>query len=224
MHYTWKQVFRSNLKYLFLGTLVFFVIFQHINLHMLVFFEHRLQSIIPYDPLMRLITPRPINFELNLFSYSTLFVLLIYFLKKPRILLVVVHALLMMWMLRWLTMYLLPLAAPPNKVPLHDVIAYSNYSISRDLFFSGHTATLVILLCAIKNRWVFIYAFVMTLVIISLLLIGHQHYLLDIISAPFFAVICYQVSVRLSRFVVPLLLKDKSQVLEYPDASDEVVG
>jgi len=191
---------------------------------MLVFFEHRPESIIPYDPLMRLITPRPINFELNLFSYSTLFVLFIYFLKKPRVLLIVVHALLMMWMLRWVTMYLLPLAAPPYKVPLHDIIAYSHYSISRDLFFSGHTATLVILLCAIKNRWMFMYAFLMALVIIALLLIGHQHYLLDIISAPFFAVICYQVSVRLNKFLVSLLLKSKAEILEQPDTSDQVIS
>ncbi len=214
MEYSWKQVFQSNLKYLFLGTLIFLFVFQQINLHILVFFQHRPESIIPYDPLLRFITPRPINFELNLFSYATLLLLLLYLLRQPRVLLIVLHALLMMWMLRWFTMYLLPLATPPHKVPLDDVIAYSHYTISRDLFFSGHTATLVIMLCAIKNRWVFIGAAMMTLVVIALLLIGHQHYLLDIICAPFFAVICYQASARLSQFLVPLLLHSKKEIPE----------
>lgn len=221
MHYTWKQVFQSNLKYLFVGTFIFLILFQQLNVHILVLFQHRLQSIVPYDPLLSFITPRPINLELNIFSYTTLLVLLLYFLTKPRMLLIVLHALLLMWMLRWLTMYLLPLATPPHKVPLHDVIAYSNYTISRDLFFSGHTATLVIMLCALKNRWLFIYAFIMTLVIIALLLIGHQHYLLDIICAPFFAIICYQVAVRFSQFMVPLLLSSKKEVLA-PEITDEV--
>ena len=205
MHYTWKQVFQSNLKYLFVGTFIFLILFQQLNVHILVLLQHRLQSIVPYDPLLSFITPRPINLELNIFSYTTLLVLLLYFLTKPRMLLIVLHALLLMWMLRWLTMYLLPLATPPHKVPLHDVIAYSNYTISRDLFFSGHTATLVIMLCALKNRWLFIYAFIMTLVIIALLLIGHQHYLLDIVCAPFFAIISWPINIcikQLSNVVV----------------------
>lgn len=220
VHYSWKQIFQSNLKYLFLSTIVFLIVFQQINLHMLVFFQHRSESIIPFHPLINFITPRPIGTELNIFFYLTLFISLLYFLAKPKMLLIVTHALLLMWMVRWLTMYLLPLATPPHKVPLHDIIAYAHYFISRDLFFSGHTAMLVIILCAIKNRWLFIYAFVMTIVIIALLLVGHQHYLLDIICAPFFAVICYQVSVKFSQFAVPLLLKNKA--VSGPEVTGEV--
>ena len=210
---TWKKILRSNLKYLYLVTIIYLIIFQQLNLHVLVYFQHRPETIVLYDPVLSMITPRPINLELNIFSYATLAILLIYLLAKPKRLLIVLHALLLMWMLRWLTMYLLPLATPPLKVPLHDVIAYSNYQISRDLFFSGHTATMVIMLCVIKNRGMLLFTFLMTLLIIALLLIGHQHYFLDIIAAPFFAYTCYRLSVRLNQFLIPLLARDKKQAL-----------
>ena len=64
---TWKRIFRSNLKYLYGGTLVYLIVFQQINLHLLVYFQHRPESIALFDPILNMITLRPISFELNLF-------------------------------------------------------------------------------------------------------------------------------------------------------------
>ncbi len=210
---TWKQVFGTNLKYFYLFTLICLVVFQHINIQMLLYFQHRRESIAMFDPILRMIPPHPMNTGLNIVCYGALGIVLIYFSNKPKQLFIVLHALLLMWMLRWATMYLLPLAAPPDKVPLDDVIAYSHHLISRDLFFSGHTATLLIMLFAVKNRWMFLFTLVMTLTIVVLLLIGHQHYFLDIVSAPFFAYCCYQLSNRINQLLLPNFIREKSSLL-----------
>ena len=221
--YSWKQVFQSKLKYFYLITVIYLVVFQKINIHLLLYFQSRPEVIQIMDPILQIITPRPINVELNLFCYGTIIFLIIYFLNKPHKMLTILHALLLMWMLRWLTIYLLPLATPPHKVSLNDMIAYSHYTISRDLFFSGHTAALVIMLCAINNRWIFLISFSMTLVVVTLLLIGHQHYFLDIISAPFFAYTCYRFADWVDSLLALKLLKNtQAFAVSDPAVADKI--
>lgn len=208
---TWKHIFASNLKYCYLVTFIVLLVFWKFNIDMLLYLQHRTTSIALFDPVLQLIPAHPVNLALNLSIYITAAVFFIYLLTKPRLLLIAAHALILMWALRWATIYLLPLATPPGKVPLPDMIAYAGHDISRDLFFSGHTATLFIMLFVSKNRLLSWLLLLILLLVVALLLIGHQHYFLDIIAAPFFAYVCYRVSAQMNQQTLSFLSRNRRE-------------
>jgi len=62
--------------------------------------------------------------------------------------------------------------------------------ITKDLFFSGHTATLIVGgICMTESRDKVI-AFFAAALIGVLLLLQHVHYTADVLAAPFFSIIC----------------------------------
>ncbi len=207
---SWKEILTSRYKYLLIFTIVLLVILRQINLNLLISYQHRSLSIYLYDPVLHLIRPVDVGFWLFLSSYTAFGVAIIYFIRKPRQFTILLQALMLMWMMRWLTIYLLPLAVPPMKIPLHDPIAYFNHVISRDLFFSGHTASLVIMLCVSRQRWLRLFFIFFLALTVTLLLLGHQHYFLDIVAAPFFAYGCYRLALTFNDWITPLLTRNLS--------------
>jgi len=91
---------------------------------------------------------------------------------------------------RIITIFFIPLEAPINIVHLNDpflLLFYHKNIITKDLFFSGHTATLCLIALCLENRKEKIIAFMATAVLGILLLIQHVHYTADVITAPFFS-------------------------------------
>jgi hypothetical protein len=99
--------------------------------------------------------------------------------------------------MRMCTLFVFPLE--PSKViiplsdPLIDQLFYNNNIITKDLFFSGHVATLFLFVLAVPNplKYVFI---VITLLVAILILIQHVHYTIDILGAPLFSWIGYRIT------------------------------
>ena len=89
---------------------------------------------------------------------------------------------------RFASIYLVPLNPPVGLVDLHDPLAElfiygDSIAITKDLFFSGHTATMVFVcyfLTGIERK----ISLALTGILISLLLIQHVHYTWDILAAP----------------------------------------
>jgi hypothetical protein len=92
--------------------------------------------------------------------------------------------------LRFVCIYLVALNPPVGLVPLHDPLAEAfiygkDLAITKDLFFSGHTATMVFVCYFLPSPHERLIGICMTCVLVCLLLIQHVHYTLDIIAAPF---------------------------------------
>ena len=106
--------------------------------------------------------------------------------------------------LRTLTMYLLPMEAPPGIIVLVDpfigAVAGSD-SLTKDLFFSGHTATMFIFaLAAPKGLWKWFFV-ACTIAVGVLVVLQHVHYSIDVLAAFFFTYTSWRVSVNChSRF------------------------
>lgn len=83
-------------------------------------------------------------------------------------------------------MYLVKLDPPIGLIPLVDpvgkILGYGGQLITKDLFFSGHTASLLILFLAVKIRWLKIF-FLVVLLTMIMLLWQHVHYTVDILGA-----------------------------------------
>jgi membrane-associated phospholipid phosphatase len=60
-------------------------------------------------------------------------------------------------------------------------------TLTRDLFFSGHTATLLVVALSAPTPWMRRAAFVATALVAAGVLVQHAHYTVDVVAAPFFA-------------------------------------
>ncbi len=99
--------------------------------------------------------------------------------------------------LRTLTMYLLPLEAPPGIIVLVDpfigAVAGSD-SLTKDLFFSGHTSTMFIFaLAAPKGLWKAFFV-IGTIAVGALVVLQHVHYSIDVLAAFFFTYGSWKIS------------------------------
>lgn len=97
-------------------------------------------------------------------------------------------------------MYLVPLIPPEGIIPLRDTFLegsfYGNKVLVKDLFFSGHTANLVLLAFMVDVKWLRYILFVCAAIVAFLLLKQHVHYTIDVIAAPFAAYGSYRVAVK----------------------------
>ncbi|WP_158799697.1 phosphatase PAP2-related protein [Pedobacter sp. L105] len=91
---------------------------------------------------------------------------------------------------RMITIAMVPLDAPKHLIHLSDpfsIIFYGANPITKDLFFSGHTATLFLVGLCLEDKREKAIIFAATAVLAVLLLIQHVHYTVDVLAAPFFS-------------------------------------
>ncbi|HEU4552401.1 MAG TPA: phosphatase PAP2-related protein [Chitinophaga sp.] len=109
---------------------------------------------------------------------------------RPRMFLTFVTAYILLCVSRCLTIYLVPLSPPVNMIALTDPLTsvfYGGQSISKDLFYSGHTSLLALVyFCSVKKPDRLL-AGICTVLVGILLLVQHVHYTTDVVFAPLFA-------------------------------------
>lgn len=192
MKNTWQLYFaRPNKRLVFfvsflilIITLVFFVYFLTYN-------ENRIGYVFN-DPVLNLFHP----VELSEFIFFTTYFLAIYGLiisfRVPAIFVSLIQAYTIMTLLRILCLYVVPLEPPLLVIPLKDsflqTFFYSGRENLKDLFFSGHTATIFLFAFGLKQnntKWFFAIG---ACVVGVLVVLQHVHYSIDVIAAPVIAV------------------------------------
>lgn len=94
-------------------------------------------------------------------------------------------------------MYLTPLEVPEGIINLRDPLVFTigtGQIITKDLFFSGHIASLTILFLTAKNKflkWMFL---VFAIVVGGMIFMQKAHYTIDMIAAPVFAYVAYSIA------------------------------
>ena len=113
--------------------------------------------------------------------------------QSPYLFLLYLWATLFVSLSRIITNVSVPLEPPIGLVPLVDPILlpfYGPNGITKDLFYSGHTASVFLTYLILRNRNDKIAALIATIIVAISLLLQHIHYTIDVVSAPLF-VYCF---------------------------------
>lgn len=160
-------------------------IFQHIQSR---------QGIHLHDPVLAVLP----SVDLSVWIFSILYLLIVLsvlaLLTDPNKFLITLQAYVLLTLLRFNTLEFVPLEPPADMIILRDpFVEYFFYqqTITKDLFFSGHTSILVLLGLAVPFRSLKTVVLAGSVVIALMLLLQHAHYTVDVLAAPVFAALAF---------------------------------
>jgi len=87
-------------------------------------------------------------------------------------------------------MFVTPFNPPADSIILNDPFVQlfgSGEILTKDLFFSGHTATLFLLYLIADKKYLKFTYLIFTIIVGLAVLLQHVHYTIDVIAAPFFS-------------------------------------
>ena len=157
------------------------------------YIEQRPGSILN-DALLSYLQPRDVSIPIFAMIWSMALLFIIRSVQSPSVFLVALWGFIFLFLTRICTISLIALSPPPGLIPLIDPISnrfYGNSFITKDLFYSGHTAAVCLFFFCFQrkiDRWM---ALVCTIAVGFLVLVQHVHYTIDVIAAPFFTFLCY---------------------------------
>jgi hypothetical protein len=181
-------------------TLAYLVFLTAISSSFFAMIQKRNDVVVP-DPILALFPPADVSDEIFFTLYLFIFLTIAHLIKKPQQLLFALQAYALLMTMRFITIYLVPLDTPPGIVTLRDPMArlffYEDGSVTKDLFFSGHAATLFLFFFLVDKKILAYCILAGALVLSVLLLILHTHYSYDVLAAPVFAYAAYKIAGRL---------------------------
>ena len=185
----WKKFFSNpTYRYLFILTVVLLIVELTLFKNFLLFVEARKGVVLP-DPLFNYFSATDFNIPIFIIIYGSLSVGLISLMQHPRHLMHALQTFIIMVLFRATVMYLMPLEEPAACIDLKDPLVFAvgtGQIITKDLFFSGHVASLTILFLTAKNKYLKYIFLALTVTLAVLIFLQKNHYTIDIITAPFF--------------------------------------
>lgn len=186
----WKSIESKRTFFIlfFIGLALFLSSLQ-LTIQYVPTFETR-DGFVPYDPFMTYLPAIDVSPYVFLLLYGAIVFGFYYFMQDPKLLLIFIFSFGFMYYIRALCITLVPLNEPELLIPLSDPFIeklgiYQTF-VKRDLFFSGHFASVFIPYLILKNtrfNWVFLSA---TIGIGILVMVQHIHYSYDIFGAVVF--------------------------------------
>lgn len=150
------------------------------------------------DVVLNLVPPFDLSIVTFLLIYIGAIICIISLLNKPELFLKAVQAYFLILIFRIITLTIFPLEPPEGIILLKDPFIehffYGQVRITKDLFFSGHVATVCLLYLVNpvkKLDWFYLSVFILVAVFIML---QRVHYSFDVLAAPVFAWISWRLA------------------------------
>lgn len=153
------------------------------------------QGVTLVDPLLNLFNPVDVTWFIFLIIYGSLIAGIIYLAAHPQKIIFAVQVYAVLVLIRIFAMYLVALEPPSLMIPLADpFVAYftTGSVLTKDLFFSGHTATLFFLFLITDKKILRYFFLAGSIAVAILVLLQHVHYSIDVSTAPFFTYAAYR--------------------------------
>lgn len=147
------------------------------------------------DPILNLFNPIDLTWITFGLIYLSLIFAIVTLLKNPQRFLFALQLYTSMTVVRMIAMFLLPLEPPEKMILLKDPFVEffgTGQTLTKDLFFSGHTATLFIMFLVSEHKTIKIIFLVITIIVAFCVLLQHVHYTIDVFAAILFTYACYK--------------------------------
>jgi len=190
---TWQS--RNRRRQIIIGTLVMAAIIYVLP----IFFAHiqKRQGAVLNDWLLARIPAHNVSVLIFAIIWGMALLILIRAINNPSIYITYCWTLIFVCLVRFVTLSLVALDPPAGMVDLVDPLnsaLYRNAAITKDLFFSGHTATMVMIWLCLQKRNDKIIALIAAFAVACLLLVQHIHYTIDVLAAPVVVYPCYRLT------------------------------
>ncbi len=192
---TWKLAYRRH--QIIIGT----VIMMSVVFTMPIFFAHieKRPGVLLNDPILAAIPPHNVSVLIFAVIWGMVLFTMYRAAYKPTIYIFYCWALIPITITRFIAISVAPLAPPIGLIPLTDPLTgvfYGQALITKDLFFSGHTATLTLMFLCLEKRNDRIIGFLAIVAVAFLLMVQHIHYTIDILASPGIVYISYRLTRR----------------------------
>lgn len=195
----WKETWSVSVKrwQIIIGT----TIMMSVVFTMPLFFTHieKRQGTLINDPVLAAIPPHNVSVLIFAVIWGMILLIMVRAAYKPSIYIIYCWALIPITIARFISISIVPLEPPIGLQPLIDPLTgifYGQHFITKDLFFSGHIATLTLIFLCLEKRNDKVIGFLATLAVAFLLLVQHIHYTIDILASPGIVYICYRLTRR----------------------------
>ena len=152
------------------------------------------------DPVLNLFAPLDVTWFTFIILYGSILFAIFYFLPRPVLMTKAIATYGIMVFFRIIAMFILPLDPPAQMIALKDPFVESfgqSTTLTRDLFFSGHTAIMFIFFLVADNKKIKRFLLAGTIAIAILVLLQHVHYSVDVFVAFFVAYASYAITQKL---------------------------
>jgi hypothetical protein len=149
------------------------------------------------DAVLTWLEPEDVSIPIFTMIWAMALLFIFRSIQSPRLFLTVLYGFFLLCIVRITTISLVPLDTPPRLIPLVDPIAnrfYGKSFITKDLFFSGHTATMCLFFFSFQRKIDQAMAAICSIAVGFLVLVQHVHYTIDVAVAPFFTFLCYKLA------------------------------
>lgn len=192
----WLSFLRNN-SYAMMFVIICFVLCATLFNYVLVIIENN-QGIIFEDPLFKFYNAIDLSPYIFLMTYGSLFSFMFLNRLNPKNYYLFIKAYVLLLLFRSISVFLLPLACCEDAIPLNDPILngvfYPNGYSCRDLFFSGHAATIFLMNLFSENKNHKLYFGLLTALVSIGVLLQKVHYSIDVLAAPVFAILIYKMT------------------------------
>jgi hypothetical protein len=154
-------------------------------------------GIVLHDPFLSLFSPADFRWVIYSLFYSGMLLGIVSLCQYPYSFLLAMRAFIVVILLRIACLYLLPLDPPAGSIPLVDPLIQLpgvHPVLTRDLFFSWHTASLTLLVLTARWKDMKIIFTCAAVAVSVFLLLQHAQYTIDVVAAPCFAYVAYGIA------------------------------
>lgn len=191
----------SNRKFRVKFIFFFFTLLITVSLLPLFFqFIETREGIVLNDILLNYIPAHNVSLLLFIIIWPVILLSLWRAVNNPAIGYLLLSSFTLLTVFRVFCLYLVPLNTPLGLIVLNDPLSnffYGSGFITKDLFFSGHTATMFLVYLCLQKKADKYYALFATIMVAILVLVQHIHYSIDVIAAPLFTYIVFWVAKKI---------------------------
>ncbi|MEP6746679.1 MAG: phosphatase PAP2-related protein [Bacteroidota bacterium] len=163
------------------------------------FFTHieKREGAVLNDWLLNQLPAHSVSLPVFIFIWGAALLAIIRCVKNPQILLLLLWTYLLVSISRILCIWMIPLNAPPNLIPLVDPLTnffYGKQYVTKDLFFSGHVSSVFMVFLGLRKKGDKIFMLISAVCLGFLLLVQHVHYTIDVLAAFPATYLCFRIA------------------------------